>query len=91
MRRAARTDDNQDEIVKALRKCGFQVEIIGKPVDLLVANRQRTFILEVKNEDGADRLTQYQIEFLARWPGEFHIVKTVSQALEAALGKKAMQ
>lgn len=84
-------DDNQADIVKALRKCGFQVEIIGKPLDLLVANRARTFLLEVKNEDGKDELTKDQLDFLARWPGEWHIVKTETQALTAALGEKAMR
>lgn len=86
-----RSDDNQAEIVKALRKCGFQVEIIGRPVDLLVANRQRTFLLEIKNEQGKDETTTYQDEFFARWPGEWHIVKNVAQALAAALGKEAMR
>lgn len=80
-----RADVNKDEIVKALRKCGFQVEIIERPLDLLVANRERTFLLEVKGVDG--RLTKDQTEFLARWPGEWHIVRSVDQAMTAALGK----
>ncbi len=36
MRRAARVDSVQDEIVKGLRAHGYRVEIIGRPVDLLV-------------------------------------------------------
>lgn len=36
MRRAARKDSSQEAIVKALRQAGCKVEIIGRPVDLLV-------------------------------------------------------
>ena len=36
------------------------------------------------------KLTKEQAEFMARWPGEYHIVRNVPQALEAALGKKAL-
>ena len=35
MRRAARKDEAQDEIVEGLRAAGYRVEIIGRPVDLL--------------------------------------------------------
>lgn len=55
MRRAARVDANQAEIVKAIRKIGAEVthlHTIGKGVaDLLVSFRQKWFVLEVK--DGA--------------------------------------
>lgn len=36
MRRAARVDANQEQIVSALRGAGAYVWIIGLPVDLLV-------------------------------------------------------
>lgn len=36
MRRAAKTDSSQQEIVDSLRKAGYRVEIIKWPVDLLV-------------------------------------------------------
>lgn len=55
MRRAARVDDNQAEVVKALRKIGAVVtpiHMVGKGVaDLLVSFRQCWLVLEVK--DGA--------------------------------------
>lgn len=91
MRRAAKVDDNQAEIVKALRKAGFKVEIIKKPVDLLVSNRKRTFLVEVKNEEGKNTLTKEQVDFFARWPGEWHIVRSPEQAVAAAVGKEAMK
>jgi hypothetical protein len=49
MRRAARSDSNQQEVVEALRRCGVQVEIIGFPVDLLCCDqRGRVHLVEVK-------------------------------------------
>lgn len=55
MRRAARVDDNQAAVVKALRMIGAAVtpiHMVGRGVsDLLVSFRQRWFVLEVK--DGA--------------------------------------
>ena len=36
MRLASRKDTVQSSIVKGLRKCGFRVEVLGRPVDLMV-------------------------------------------------------
>ena len=41
MRRAARQDASQAAIVEGLRKAGYRVEIIGRPVDLLVGKLWR--------------------------------------------------
>ena len=52
MRHALRTDNNQAEIVDALRKAGAVVEIIHEPVDLRVwadATKQKFAFFEVKN------------------------------------------
>lgn len=96
MRRAARVDTSQEEIIKALAKCGFKAVFIGKPLDLIVSNRHRTFLLECKtkrptSEGGEHGLTDEQTKFLASWPGEWHIVKTPEQAVAAAVGKEAMK
>jgi hypothetical protein len=85
--RAARVDDNQTGIVDALRAVGVSVEIIGKPVDLLLCHRGETLLMEVKNPDGKDRLTKDQVEFIARWPGKVHIVHSIDEALRAVLGE----
>ena len=90
MRRAAKVDDNQREIVDALKRVGVSVEIIGKPVDLLICCRGETALLEVKNPDGGDRLTKDQVEFIARWPGKIHIARSVEEALRLVLGAEAM-
>lgn len=89
MRNAARTDATQKEIVKALRRIGAAVEVIGLPLDLLVSHRGRTLLLECKALEG--RITEYQRAFIARWPGEFHIVRDPIEAVAAVLGKEAMR
>lgn len=89
MRHAARTDDNHASICKALRAVGVSVEYLKLPLDLLCWFRGRTFLIEIKTEDG--RLTKDQVEFIARWPGEIHIVRTEQEALTAAIGVAAMK
>ena len=75
----------------ALKRVGVSVEIIGKPVDLLICCRGETALMEVKNPDGGDRLTKDQIEFIARWPGKVWIAHSVDEALRLVLGAEAMR
>lgn len=86
MRRAARTDATQTAIVDALRRIGVHVEVIGKPVDLLASHRGSWHVLEVKNEEGKNRLTADQVRFIERSQAEVHIVRTPTEALRAVLG-----
>lgn len=68
IRRAARVDANQAQIVSALRAAGAYVWIIGLPVDLLVGYNNHTFLVEIK--DGSKkRLTKLQQEFFEFWTG----------------------
>ena len=68
MRRAARVDANQAQIVSALRAAGAYVWIIGLPVDLLVGYKGHTMLVEIK--DGPNkRLTALQQAFFAKWAG----------------------
>lgn len=90
MRRAAKVDANQEEIVKRLRECSVTVEIIGKPLDLLVCCRGVTSLMEIKNADGKDALTKDQVNFLSRWPGVVHIVRSPDEAVRAVLGEEVM-
>ena len=87
MRRAAKVDANQARIVAALRRIGVAVEVIGQPVDLLICNRGVTELMEVKNPDGRNRITKAQAEFIARWPGTIHFVRSVDEALNAVVMK----
>jgi hypothetical protein len=68
MRRAARVDANQDQIVSVLRAAGAYVWIIGLPVDLLVGYKNHTFLVEIKT-DSKKRLTKLQAEFFENWSG----------------------
>ena len=77
MRYALRTDSNQTQIISALEAAGALVEVIGKPVDLLVGvvNRkgEKTFaFFEVK--DGAKmpsqrKKTPLQERFFEKYAG----------------------
>ena len=68
IRRAARVDANQAQVVSALRAAGAYVWIIGLPVDLLVGYKNHTFLVEIK--DGPKkRLTKLQEDFFASWIG----------------------
>lgn len=91
MRRAAKVDHTQKAIVDALKRVGVQVEVIGKPVDLLVCCRGVTSLVEVKNPERTSnqpqsRWTRAQVEFIARWPGTIHVVETPEQAIAAVTG-----
>ncbi|WP_186425079.1 hypothetical protein [Cupriavidus metallidurans] len=90
MRRAAKVDANQTEIVAALRKIGATVQPLhavgqGCP-DLLVGWRGMTSLLEVKDgkkPPSARKLTEDQEKWHAEWRGQVAVVETVEQAIAA--------
>ncbi len=89
MRRAARTDANQAEIVKALRATGASVAITsavgGGFPDLVCGHRGRNWLLECKDgrkPPSARELTPDQIEFKATWRGHWAVVNSPEEALE---------
>ena len=95
LRRAARVDANQADIVAALRRCGISVEIVGQPLDLLICCRGVTSLGECKskrptNEGGSHGLTKGQVEFLERWPGKVFHFTSPEQAVAEVLGKEFM-
>jgi Holliday junction resolvase len=71
--RGRKTDANQSSIVSALRQVGASVvdlSAVGKGCpDLLVGYRGQTYLLEVKNKAGRNRLTADQNVFMAWWHG----------------------
>ena len=88
MRRAARVDDNQKEIVAALRKEGATVEClhaVGKGCpDLLVGFNGVNILMEVK--DGKKsisqrKLTDDQVKWHDEWKGQKIVAKSVAEAL----------
>src|SRR3977135_1918743 len=83
MRRAARTDNNQHELIEALKKIGARCYYIKEPVDLVVGFRGRTLLLEVKGE--GKQLTKAQEEFIKTWPGEIHVCHDITEAINAVV------
>lgn len=83
MRRAAKVDGNQSEIVKALRTAGCSVLVLSRVgqgcPDLLVARDGRNVLLEVKRR--GKQLNDEQREFVRGWHGEMHRVETAVEAV----------
>lgn len=90
MRRAAKTDANQEEIVAALRKIGASVQplhAVGKGCpDILVGWRGMNSVLEIKDGSkppSARKLTDDQEKWHAEWRGQVTVVENIEQAIEA--------
>jgi hypothetical protein len=84
-RYAKRKDENQPQIVKALRDVGAKVRIQDFP-DLAVKYRGKLHWLEVSNPQNKYRKRKAeQLEFLREW--EIPIVETEMEAL-LAIGAK---
>lgn len=87
--RAARRDDNEAEIVKALRACGATVRIVtqgdGIP-DLLVGYNGYTILMEIKDGQkppSARKLTEAEAKFFDDWTGGMLVkVESVQEALD---------
>lgn len=84
MRRAAKTDRNQTEIVSAFRACGCTVQTlhaVGKGCpDLLVGIFGNNVLVEVKDwkrPQSERRLTEDQIRWHSEWRGRVEIVEKV--------------
>lgn len=73
MRRAAKRDVSEKEIVSVLRDCGFSVVRLDQPVDLLVGvpRTRRTFLVECKSgfKGYGKALNENQSRFADEWRG----------------------
>ena len=79
-----KVDTNQPEIVDALEAVGAKVWVIGRPLDLLVAFRERFHILEVKMpNEGLSESQQKTV--LKMWDAgcKAYVVYDVDEALKA--------
>jgi Holliday junction resolvase len=90
VRRDARTDANQDEIVEALRGVGvsvFVTSMIGSGFpDIVAGYRGINYLIEIK--DGSKppskrRLTPDEQKFHDLWRGVVIVVKGIDEALRA--------
>lgn len=91
MRRAAKVDANQQQIVSALHAIGATVQslaAVGQGVpDLLVGFQNKTFLLEIKDGQkppSARKLTDQQVAWHQAWKGAaVQVVDGVDAALKA--------
>jgi hypothetical protein len=87
MRRAARRDNGEHDIIKAMRSEGAFVKVINDEgtFDLLCWYNGRTLLLEIKNGSkppSARRLTPAEQKFHDEWPGDnLYIANSVEEAL----------
>lgn len=88
MRRIARVDSNQSEIVEALRAIGATVQTLhqvgGGVPDLLVGFRGVNILLEVKDgkkPPSARRLTEAEYSWHVDWRGQVAVVNNVDEAI----------
>ena len=93
MRRAARVDKNQAEIVKTCRKLGATVQDLssvgqGCP-DLLIGFRGINYAVEVKRQPvpgkvkpSEARLNEVQVSWHDSWKGQVCVVRTVEDVVE---------
>lgn len=63
MRRAAKRDKNEEELIRAAEKLGAWVISISQPIDLIVCHRGRLMFVEVKGPKG--KYTPAQKSFMA--------------------------
>ena len=92
MRTAARTDSNQQDVVKALRSAGMTAAITsalgaGFP-DLVVGYRGINIMLELKDGDkvpSKQALTIAEQEFHATWGGQIAVVSSAEEAVMAVI------
>jgi threonine dehydrogenase-like Zn-dependent dehydrogenase len=91
MRRAARVDSNQPEIVEALRRFGAAVLVTSQlkgAMDLLVGYNGNTYIVEVKDGDKPPsqiKLTKGELKCKAMFEAvgvTYHVIKSVDEAIE---------
>jgi hypothetical protein len=84
MRRAAKVDSNQAEMVEFFRKCGASVQILsqvgaGFP-DVLIGYGGRNYLVELKSEIG--KLTPDQVKWHNDWRGHKTIIRGIDEAIK---------
>lgn len=87
-RRAARTDDNQKEIVDIFRKLGWYVLIVSQLkncCDIIVSKNGRTVAVEIKDGSKIEskrRLTDGEQKFKQEWQGEYALIESLEDVQE---------
>ena len=93
MMRARKIDDNQNEIVKMLRRIGCSVAVtsmIGKGhPDLMVGFRKKNFLFELKDGNKTEsrkRLTPDEEKFFSTWQGQVNKVESFDEIIKIIQG-----
>lgn len=93
MRRAARRDVNEKDIVQALRKAGIHVIHADRPWDLVCSFGGYVKLAEVKAPRNLsmepETFTDAQNDVLETWSGHIDVLVTTKQALAFAEQMKA--
>jgi Holliday junction resolvase len=92
MRKRAKKDLNQDEVVSVFRHLGFSVAVTsalgnGFP-DIVIAKLGHSYLVEIKNGKlcpSARVLTEDEKKFHAEWKAEIFIVESAEQAINLAV------
>lgn len=89
MRRQAKADNNQPEIVKIFRDLGCSVQhlhTIGKGCpDVLIGKDGQNFLIEIKNGSkhlSQKKLTKDEAEWHQKWRGQVCIIESIDCAIE---------
>lgn len=91
MRRAAKIDSNQNEIVKALRKLGAFVLITSQlknAFDILVAYNSKLYVVEIKDGNkppSARKLTEGELKCKKGFESvgvTYHVINSIDEAIE---------
>jgi Holliday junction resolvase len=88
VRRAAKIDANQKQIVDQLRKCGFTVlhlHTLGKGApDIAVGAFNKNYFFEIKDAEkpkSKKKLTEDEEKFHQTWNGQISIIESIEDAL----------
>lgn len=80
MRRAAKRDTSERDIVRLLRHCGVDVELTHKPFDAIAGYRGITYLMEFKT--GKAPFTESQKKFMRYFRGgEVVVLRSTEDAL----------
>lgn len=88
MRKKARVDANQKEIVQELRKREISVlhtHQLGKGApDIIVGYMGRNYLIEIKDgskSKSQQKLTKDELEFASKWGGTYAVCNSLEQIL----------
>ncbi len=81
-------DKNRPQIIRELKQLGFDVEILGQPVDILVGAHGHNFLFEIKNPEYRGRTIKWSSKkqkewWMQAWAGHRDVIFSTEDALSA--------